>query len=320
MPVLWAIIAVAINVPLMALLSGPMGVEGLALALSISASLEVIGLLVGAAQPDRVDRGRPGPPFGRALGGGGGCRRADHVGRADAGGELAARPYWTDGIGRVLVLAVLVAAGAAIFLLVASALRSAGARPAAQPHASPQPGARMITVPTGHRRRPCRLAGAAGPMRRRRLPARLGLGRRRGLRRPAAAPLRGRGGGRAGGVGRRPGAAAAAGSQLLVRAAWPGPRLRRSGGRRAAAGSSHRPARGWPPRPGDRREARAARRGGSAGDQPASPSCAPSRARSRSARRGWWSWPTTRRCWPASTRTRATRFAAPSVRGSWSAS
>ena len=44
-PVLWAIIAVAINVPLMAWLVGPMGVEGLALALSISAMLEVIGLL-----------------------------------------------------------------------------------------------------------------------------------------------------------------------------------------------------------------------------------------------------------------------------------
>ena len=44
-PVMWAIVAVAINVPLMAALVGPMGVEGLALALSISAVLEVIGLL-----------------------------------------------------------------------------------------------------------------------------------------------------------------------------------------------------------------------------------------------------------------------------------
>ncbi len=44
-PVAWAIMAVAINVPLMALLVGPMGVEGLALALSISSVLEVIGLL-----------------------------------------------------------------------------------------------------------------------------------------------------------------------------------------------------------------------------------------------------------------------------------
>ena len=44
-PVTWAIIAVAINVPLMVLLVGPMGVNGLALALSISAVIEVIGLL-----------------------------------------------------------------------------------------------------------------------------------------------------------------------------------------------------------------------------------------------------------------------------------
>ena len=44
-PVTWAIAAVAINVPLMAWLVGPMGVEGLALALSISAVLEVLGLL-----------------------------------------------------------------------------------------------------------------------------------------------------------------------------------------------------------------------------------------------------------------------------------
>jgi putative peptidoglycan lipid II flippase len=44
-PVMWAIIAVAINIPLMVLLVDPMGIEGLALALSISAVIEVIGLL-----------------------------------------------------------------------------------------------------------------------------------------------------------------------------------------------------------------------------------------------------------------------------------
>ncbi len=44
-PVTWAIIAVAVNVPLMVWLVGPMGVPGLALALSISSVLEVIGLL-----------------------------------------------------------------------------------------------------------------------------------------------------------------------------------------------------------------------------------------------------------------------------------
>ena len=44
-PVAWAVVAVAINVPLMALLVDPMGIEGLALALSIASVIEVIGLL-----------------------------------------------------------------------------------------------------------------------------------------------------------------------------------------------------------------------------------------------------------------------------------
>ncbi len=45
-PVVWAVIAVVSNIVLMLLLVDPMGVEGLALALSISATLEVIGLLI----------------------------------------------------------------------------------------------------------------------------------------------------------------------------------------------------------------------------------------------------------------------------------
>src|SRR5207249_93002 len=44
-PVLWAIVTVALNIPLMVWLVGPMGVGGLALALSVTASLEVLGLL-----------------------------------------------------------------------------------------------------------------------------------------------------------------------------------------------------------------------------------------------------------------------------------
>ena len=62
-PVLWAIIAVAINVPLMAILSGPMGVEGLALALSISATLEVIGLALALRRRiESIDERRSCPP------------------------------------------------------------------------------------------------------------------------------------------------------------------------------------------------------------------------------------------------------------------
>ena len=65
MPVRWAIVGVAINVPLMAWLAGPMGVEGLALALSISATLEVIGLAWALRRRiDSVDEGRScAPPF-----------------------------------------------------------------------------------------------------------------------------------------------------------------------------------------------------------------------------------------------------------------
>ena len=48
-PVLWAIVAVAINVPLMAWLVGPMGVEGLALARWISSRAGGDRAAVGAA-------------------------------------------------------------------------------------------------------------------------------------------------------------------------------------------------------------------------------------------------------------------------------
>lgn len=44
-PVAWAVVAVIVNVVLMLALVEPMGVEGLALAISISATVEVIGLL-----------------------------------------------------------------------------------------------------------------------------------------------------------------------------------------------------------------------------------------------------------------------------------
>jgi putative peptidoglycan lipid II flippase len=45
-PVAWAVVAVAVNILLMVALVDPYGVEGLALALSVSATVEVIGLLV----------------------------------------------------------------------------------------------------------------------------------------------------------------------------------------------------------------------------------------------------------------------------------
>jgi len=123
-PVAWAVVAVAINVPLMIWLVGPMGVQGLALALSISAVLEVIGLLWALRRRiESIEERAVLRSLGRSavaavaaallmLGG---------IGLAQDwfGGLLA------NGVGRLLILAVLSAAGIAIYLLVAAALRSA---------------------------------------------------------------------------------------------------------------------------------------------------------------------------------------------------
>jgi putative peptidoglycan lipid II flippase len=122
-PVLWAIIAVAINVPLMAWLVGPMGIEGLALALSISASLEVIGLLWALHR--RIESIEGAAVLRSAM------RSAVGAGAAALVmlGGLTLVETWLPallegGISRLLVVVVLSGAGAAIFLLVASALRS----------------------------------------------------------------------------------------------------------------------------------------------------------------------------------------------------
>ncbi|HKO34617.1 MAG TPA: murein biosynthesis integral membrane protein MurJ [Candidatus Limnocylindria bacterium] len=122
-PVLWAIVAVAINVPLMAWLVGPMGVVGLALALSVSASLEVIGLLW--ALHSRIESIEGASVLRSAA------RSAVGAGAAALTmlGGLTLVETWLPallegGITRLLVVVVLTAAGAAIFLLVTSALRS----------------------------------------------------------------------------------------------------------------------------------------------------------------------------------------------------
>jgi len=121
-PVAWAIIAVAINVPLMSILVGPMGVAGLALALSISSILEVIGLLWflrrkiesidEAAIIRTVLRSAAAAAVGAAIMLGGLV-----VAEGTAPGLL------DDAVGRLVVLLVLSAAGIAAFMLVASALR-----------------------------------------------------------------------------------------------------------------------------------------------------------------------------------------------------
>ncbi len=122
-PVLWAIIAVAINVPLMVWLVGPMGVEGLALALSISSVLEVIGLMLALHQRiESVQEGEVLQSAGRAT------VAAVAAALLMLGGLTLVRGWvpaaLEGGLTRLVVLAVLTAAGAAIYLLVASALKS----------------------------------------------------------------------------------------------------------------------------------------------------------------------------------------------------
>ncbi|MGI8999164.1 MAG: murein biosynthesis integral membrane protein MurJ, partial [Candidatus Limnocylindria bacterium] len=122
-PVAWAVVAVAINVPLMAMLVGPMGVEGLALALSIASVIEVIGLLWFLRRRiESVD----GSAIVRTV------MRSGVAGLAAAllmlGGltllEGSMGGILDNAVGRLIALLLLSAAGGAIFLLVASALRS----------------------------------------------------------------------------------------------------------------------------------------------------------------------------------------------------
>jgi putative peptidoglycan lipid II flippase len=122
-PVIWAIAAVALNVPLMAWLAGPMGVGGLALALTITATLEVIGLLW--ALRERLN----GVHGGELLGS---LARSAVAAAAAAlvmlGGLQLAQAWFASvlahGLGRLIVLLALSAMGLAIFVVVAAALRS----------------------------------------------------------------------------------------------------------------------------------------------------------------------------------------------------
>ena len=122
-PVAWAVIAVAINVALMVALIDPMGIEGLALALSVSASIEVLGLLwslhrriesiAGAAITAGAARAGAGA-LASALVMLGGMRAL----------EAVAPELLVDTLGRVAALLVLVVAGTLTYLLAAVLLRS----------------------------------------------------------------------------------------------------------------------------------------------------------------------------------------------------
>ncbi len=122
-PVTWAIVAVGVNVPLMILLVGPMGVEGLALALSISAVIEVIGLLWSLRTRLEGIEGRSILwSLVRAL------LAAAVAGLVMAGGlalfDAVIPEVMDDPLGRLVALLVLSAIGAVAFVLVAAVLRS----------------------------------------------------------------------------------------------------------------------------------------------------------------------------------------------------
>lgn len=122
-PVAWAIVAVAVNVPLMGLLVGPMGVEGLALALSVSSLLEVVGLLWFLRRRiDSVDEAAIARAVGRAAVAALAAALLMLGGLTVVAGALPG--LLDNAVGRLLAVLVLAAAGLAIFALVAAALRA----------------------------------------------------------------------------------------------------------------------------------------------------------------------------------------------------
>jgi peptidoglycan biosynthesis protein MviN/MurJ (putative lipid II flippase) len=117
------VVAVAINIPLMAVLVGPMGIEGLALALSISATLEVLGLLVSLHRRIESIEGSAIAAATVRAAAGAGVAALVMLGGLRAV-EAAAPALLGDTLGRVAVLFILVAAGGLAFLVVAFAARS----------------------------------------------------------------------------------------------------------------------------------------------------------------------------------------------------
>jgi putative peptidoglycan lipid II flippase len=122
-PVAWAIVAVAINVVLMLALVGPMGIEGLALALSISAVIEVIGLLWSLR--GRLEGLEGGSIVASLFRSGLAALAAGIVMAAGLAAAGAAFPDLLSApVGRLVVLAVLASLGGAAFVGVAALLRS----------------------------------------------------------------------------------------------------------------------------------------------------------------------------------------------------
>lgn len=120
-PVAWAVVAVVANIGLMVVLIGPMGVEGLALAISISATLEVVGLLAalrlrlggldGRSLLESVVRS------GIATGAASAAMAGVYLGLDAALPDLAA-----NTAGRMLTLVLPAAAGGAAYVAVAAVM------------------------------------------------------------------------------------------------------------------------------------------------------------------------------------------------------
>ena len=122
-PVFWAIVAVALNVPLMVALVGPMGIEGLALSISVTAIIEVIGLLWNLRSTIRSLEGAAMLASGwRAIVAAGAAALLMYGGVTLVDDALPA--LLDNALGRLVVLLGLSAAGLAIYVLVAGALRT----------------------------------------------------------------------------------------------------------------------------------------------------------------------------------------------------
>jgi putative peptidoglycan lipid II flippase len=123
-PVIWAVVAVAINVPLMAWLVGPMGIDGLALAMSLTAIIEVLGLVWALrSRLDGLDLEAVVSTLARSAIAGGAAALLMF-------GALRAVELWLPGllihpVGRLVSLLGLSGIGLAAFVLVAAGLRSA---------------------------------------------------------------------------------------------------------------------------------------------------------------------------------------------------
>ena len=121
-PVVWAVVAVVVDVGLMLWLINPMGISGLALALSLSAVVEVLGLIwmlhrrLGSLELGSITRAAALASVAAAAGG-----AVMFLGlRAIA---AAAPPLLQGGLTRIVVLAVLAGAGMFAYLASARVLR-----------------------------------------------------------------------------------------------------------------------------------------------------------------------------------------------------